>query len=136
MSKVKVFLICLAVIISIFASIVSLEMYTLERAVARGFFIDILDEMQDVGYLDQEIEAYYRAKMLQMGWESSSGDFFAGSWPRAESSRARKERQEMVSLTMRMIPSPISRWIHFVREGSGEITFSSTRPSEYFDPGW
>lgn len=136
MIKLKVFMICLAVMISVFSAVVCLEIYTLERSVARGFFIDIFDDMQDIGYLDPQLEDYYRDKMIQMDWESVEGDFFQGTWPRSEVSRARKERQEFINLTLRIRPSRVSQWIHLFRDGSAEFFFTGTRPSEYFAPGW
>jgi hypothetical protein len=110
-------------------------MYALERAIARGYFADVLDDMQDIGYLEPELAGYYRSKMRQLGWEESQ-DFFAGSWPTTEGQRAKKERNEMVSLSLMVRPSRVAQWINLFVEGDTVFSFTGSRPSEYFDPGW
>lgn len=136
MVKSNVFLICLGVIVALFSMIVCMELYALERAAARGIYTDVLDEMQDIGYLDDSLSEYYQGEMTSMGWESAQEDFFTGSWPRNEANRSRKERNELVSLTMTIRPSRLSQWIHFFMEGETLFRFTGSRPSEYFDPGW
>ncbi len=136
MIKLKVFLICLAVLLTVFSTIVCVEMYTLEQAIACGFYADILDDMQDIGYLDSQLEDYYREKMKQLHWEGDGGDIFAGTSPRTEAARARKERQETVTLSLRIRPSRVSQWLHLLAEGEAVFRFYGQRPSEYFSPGW
>ncbi|HZG16162.1 MAG TPA: hypothetical protein VE710_14255 [Candidatus Bathyarchaeia archaeon] len=136
MVKTKVFLLCLTVIVTIFSMIICMELYALERSVARGIYTDVLDEMQDIGYLHSSLADYYKGEMVSLGWEAAKEDFFAGSSPRDEIGRARKERNEMVSLTMTIRPSRLSQWIHYVIEGETDFHFAGSRPSEYFDPGW
>lgn len=135
MVKVKVFLICLPVMLVLFSVTAAFEMYAMERAIARGYFADLMDDMQDIGYLDQDLAEYYRSKMRQIGWEET-GNFFAGSWPMAEEQRAKKERNDMVSLTLTVRPSRVAQWIHLFVQGETVFSFSGSRPSEYFDPGW
>lgn len=136
MIKVKIFLICLSVMIVIFSVIVCMEMYAMERAVARGIYTDIADDMQDIGYLNEELASYYRGKMVEMGWQEVGGDFFGETWPRDEVHRARKERNELVSLTLTVRPTRLAQWIHLFVEGDEVFRFSGRRSSEYFDPGW
>jgi hypothetical protein len=136
MNKVKVFLICLSVLVVVFSMLVCMEIYALERAIARGFYTDILDDMQDIGFLENGLADYYRSKMEELGWEAVEGDFFLGTWPLSETLRARKENNELVSLTVRIRPSRVSQWIHLFREGDTVFQFSGSRPSEYFDPRW
>ena len=38
-------------------------MYAMERAIARGIYADILDDMQDIGYLEPSLADYYLEKM-------------------------------------------------------------------------
>lgn len=136
MIKVKVFLICLSVVIVVFSLIVCIETYTLERAIARGVYTEIADDMQDIGYLHVGLADYYRKKMLEVGWEEVDADFYKGSWPREETLRARKERNEMITLTLTIRPTRLSQWINFFLEGETVFRFSGRRASEYFDPGW
>lgn len=136
MTKVKVFLICLSVMIVIFSVIVCMEMYAMERAVARGIYSDIADDMQDIGYLNEQLASYYHDKMVEMGWQEVDSDFFAGTWPRNEAQRARKERNELISLKLTIRPTKLAQWIHLFVEGDEVFRFSGGRPSEYFDPGW
>jgi hypothetical protein len=135
MVKAKVFLICLCVIIFVFSGIASHEMYAMERAIARSMYEDIFDDMQDIGYLEQELADYYRGKMEQLGWDVTE-DVFAGSWPRTEAMRAKKEENQMVSLTLMVRPSRVAQWIHMFVEGDAVFSFSGIRPSEYFTPEW
>lgn len=127
---------CLPVILALFSMIVCVEMYTLERAIARSYFQDLLDDMQDIGYLDHQLSSYYRDKMNEIGWESIEGDFFVGSSPQDEALRARKERNEIIHLSMQIRPSKISEWMNLLFEGEPVFQFSGSRPSEYFSPGW
>ncbi|MGD8192475.1 hypothetical protein ACQCN2_21100 [Brevibacillus ginsengisoli] len=127
---------CLAVILAMFSMIVCIEMYTLERAIARSYFQDLLDDMQDIGYLDNQLANYYRDKMAEVGWEPIEGDFFVGSTPRDEVLRAHKEQNELIHLTMRIRPSKISEWMNLLFTGEPVFQFSGRRPSEYFSPGW
>ena len=135
MVKTKVFLLCLSVMLVLFSSIAAYEMYAMERAIARGYFADLLDDMQDIGYLESDLADYYRNEMRELGWEEG-GNFFAGSWPLAETQRARKENHEMVSLTLTVRPTRVAQWINLFVEGETVFTFTGSRPSEYFDPGW
>lgn len=136
MVKTKVFLLCLGVIVALFSMIVSMELFALERAIARGIYTDVLDDMQDIGYLDDGLADYYQRQMVSLGWETEQADFFAGSWPRDEVRRARKENNELVSLTVMIRPSRLSQWINYFIAGETVFRFSGSRPSEYFDPGW
>jgi hypothetical protein len=136
MLKLKIFLLCLSVIIAVFSMVICMEMYALERAMARGIFSDVLDDMQDIGYLHSGLAGYYREEMVEMGWVSVSEDFFTGSWPREETQRARKERNEQITLTLTVRPSRLSQWINQFVTGEAVFRFSASRPSEYFDPGW
>lgn len=102
---------------------------------ARAFYTDILDDMQDIGYLDDELAAYYLRKMGELGWLMGE-DVFAGSSPRSASERARKERQEEVTLVLTVYPSRVSQWLNRFAEGEVAFTFAGSRPSEYFDPEW
>ncbi|MGE5702718.1 MAG: hypothetical protein ACM32O_09335 [Clostridia bacterium] len=136
MSKLKVFLVCLSVMLFVFSAIACMETYSLERAIARGVYTDVIDDMQDIGYLDSQLAEYYRGKMHAWGWESEGGDYFVGSWPTSEAARARKERQEQVSLTLSIHPSKVSQWVNLLVEGRASFHFSGVRPSEYFDQGW
>jgi len=135
MVKLKMFLICLSVLLFTFSSVACVEMYALERAVARGIYQDVMDDMQDIGYLDENTQKYYQDKMLQLGW-NGDGDFFQGSWPQDISQRAQKERRENIVLVLRIRPSKISQWMNQLLIGEALFTFSGSRPSEYFDPGW
>lgn len=96
MVKTKVFLLCLGVIVALFSVIVCMELFALERAIARGIYTDVLDDMQDIGYLDDGLADYYQRQMVSLGWETEQADFFAGSWPRDEVRRARKENNEQL----------------------------------------
>lgn len=116
--------------------IACVEMYTLEQAIARNYYQDLLDDMQDIGYLDNQLSQYYSNKMTEIGWKSEDGDFFVGSWPREEALRAHKENNEHIYLTLRIRPSRISEWVHLLFEGEQVFQFSGSRPSEYFSPGW
>ncbi len=136
MIKLKVFLICLSVLLLVFAAITCMETYSLERAIARGFFSDMLDDMQDIGYLDNHLRDYYREKMQALGWESETGDFFAGTKPLVQGERARKERNETITFMLSVRPSRVSQWLHILTTGDSVFRFSGTRPSEYFDQGW
>lgn len=136
MIKLKVFLICLSVVLVMYSGIVCMEMYALERALARGFYSDILDDMQDIGYLDELLVLHYQNEMLAMGWESNEEDFFLGTYPREEAVRARKEHNETVTVTLTIRPSRISQWLHLFFYADTSFVFSGSRPSEYFDPGW
>lgn len=135
MVKAKVFLICLSVLIIVFSAVGAYQMYALERTIARAIYTDILDDMQDIGYLEPTLAEYYVGKMEELGWEVT-GDAFAGSWPRAEGERARKERQETVTLALTVQPSRVAQWMHLFLSGDVSFSFAGTRPSEYFDPGW
>lgn len=135
MVKLKVFLICLTVLILVFSAVGAFHLYAMERAMARSIYADLLDDMQDIGYLDPALEEYYLQEMDDMGWDVS-GDVFAGSWPRSEHERARKERQETVTLSVTVRPSIVSGWLHRFAEGEIAFSFAGSRPSEYFDPGW
>ncbi|MFM1655047.1 hypothetical protein ACI7RC_23575 [Brevibacillus sp. B_LB10_24] len=136
MLKLPVFLTCLSVIIFLFAAVVCVEMYTLERAIARGFYTDLLDDMQDIGYLDAELESYYKEKMNELEWEAAQGDYFAGTWPREESLRSRKQLHDLVHLSLGIRPTRLSQWMHYLFKGERVFTFTGSRPSEYFDPEW
>ncbi|WP_232699083.1 hypothetical protein [Brevibacillus daliensis] len=136
MNKLKVFLLCLVAILLLFSITACIQMYTMERALARGIFSDVLDDMKDIGYLDQELEKYYHDKMDQYGWKTINGDFFQGTWPRDANLRSHKERSELIHLTLRIQPSRISRWIHTFTKGEAEFIFSAKQPSEYFDSRW
>ena len=135
MVKLKVFLICLSVLIIVTSALGAYHLYAMERAIARGIYADILDDMQDIGYLELSLADYYLGKMEELGWDVS-GDVFAGSWPRVESARARKERQEEVMLAVTVIPSKVTQWLNRFVEGEASFSFAGSRPSEYFDPGW
>lgn len=135
MVKLKVFLICLSVLIIVTSALGAYHLYAMERAIARGIYADILDDMQDIGYLEPSLADYYLGKMGELGWDVS-GDVFAGSWPRVESARARKERQEEVMLAVTVIPSKVTQWLNRFVEGDASFSFAGSRPSEYFDPGW
>lgn len=136
MIKLKVFLFGLSVLVPILAIIVGIEIYSMERALARGIFHDVMDEMQNDGYLDQSTSFYYGAQMDELGWHSVGTDYFQGTYPRNESNRARKELQQNVRLVISIRPSVVTRWVHFLKEGEGTFTFSSVRPSEYYHPEW
>ncbi|GAA4721399.1 hypothetical protein [Brevibacillus fulvus] len=136
MIKLQVFLVCLAVIVFVFSMIVCMEMYALERAIARSIYTDLADDMQDIGYLDPELADYYQARMYELGWGEQPGGFFGGTWPLDEANRARKEKNETVTIAMTVRPSIISQWINQYFQGETEFRFSGTRPSEYFAPGW
>lgn len=135
MVKAKVFLVCIAVLLLVFSGIGAYHMYALERSIARAIYTDILDDMQDIGYLEPSLSAYYLQKMEELGWDVS-GDVFAGSGPRSLSERARKERNEEVTLVVSIYPSRVAQWMN--RFVAGEVIFSiaGSRPSEYFDPEW
>lgn len=135
MVKLKVFLICLSVLIIVTSALGAYHLYAMERAIARGIYADILDDMQDIGYLEPSLADYYLGKMGELGWDVS-GDVFAGSWPRVENARARKERQEEVMLAVTIIPSKVTQWLNRFVEGDASFSFAGSRPSEYFDPGW
>lgn len=135
MVKLKVFIISLAVMLAILSALGAYHMYAMERAIARSIYADMLDDMQDIGYLDPALAAYYSQEMAELGWDVS-GDVFAGSGPRAENQRARKERQEAVTLAITVTPSKVAQWLNRFVEGEVAFTFIGTRPSEYFDPGW
>jgi hypothetical protein len=135
MVKVKVFIVCITVLIFVFSAIAAYQLYALERSIARSFYTDILDDMQDIGYLDPELAAYYLREMEELGW-SVTEDVFAGSSPRNASERARKERQENVTLVVTVYPSRVAQWLHRFLEGEVAFTFAGSRPSEYFDPEW
>lgn len=136
MNKLLVFLVCLGVMITVFSLIVCLEIYSLERAIARGFYSDILDDMQDLGYLDSRLEQYYTDKLNSFGWQAVAGDYFTGSAPRTEVFRAKKERNEHVRLVLRIRPSQVSQWLQYFQEGERDFLFTGSRPSEYFSPEW
>ncbi|EMT51135.1 hypothetical protein I532_19502 [Brevibacillus borstelensis AK1] len=135
MLKLKVFLICLAVMLILFSAIGAYEMYAMERAIARSIYADAFDDMQDIGYLEPQLADYYVQRMRDLGWDVS-GDAFSGSHPRMEGIRARKERNEMVTLSLSVYPSRLSQWMNRFVEGEKAFTFTGSRPSEYFDPGW
>lgn len=136
MIKLKVFLVCLSVMLFVFSAIACMETYSLERTLARGVYTDLMDDMQDIGYLDSQLAAYYREKMNGWGWTGVEGDFYAGSYPVTEAARARKERKEDVSLKLSIHPSKLSQWMNLLVEGDSTFHFSGLRPSEYFDQGW
>ncbi|WP_411503034.1 hypothetical protein [Brevibacillus centrosporus] len=135
MVKLKVFIISLAVMLAILSALGAYHMYAMERAIARSIYADMLDDMQDIGYLDPALAEYYSQEMAELGWDVS-GDVFAGSGPRTENQRARKERQEAVTLAITVTPSKVAQWLNRFVEGEVAFTFIGTRPSEYFDPGW
>lgn len=135
MVKAKVFLICLLVLLLVTSALGAYHLYAMERAIARGIYADLLDDMQDIGYLEPTLADYYLLKMKELGWEVT-GDAFAGSWPRTESERARKERQEAITLSVTIQPSKVTQWLHKFVEGDTFFSFTGSRPSEYFDPGW
>lgn len=135
MVKVKVFLICLSVLIIVTSALGAYHMYAMERAIARSIYADILDDMQDIGYLEPSLAEYYVEKMEELGWNVSV-DVFAGSWPLVENERARKERQESVTLTLKVTPSRVAQWLHRFVEGEISFSFAGSRPSEYFDSRW
>jgi hypothetical protein len=135
MVKLKVFLVCITLLIVVFSAVGAYQLYALERAIARSYFADIMDDMQDIGYLDPALAAYYLREMEQLGWDVT-GDVFAGSSPRHASQRARKERREEVTLVMTVYPSRIAQWLNRIVQGEMAFTFSGSRPSEYFDPEW
>lgn len=110
-------------------------MYAMERAIARSIYADLLDDMQDIGYLDSALAQYYIQEMTELGWDVT-GDVFAGTNPRTENERARKERQDKVTLAINIRPSHVAQWLHRFVEGEVSFTFVGSRPSEYFDPGW
>lgn len=136
MTKLKVFLICLSVMLFVFSAIACIETYSLERSLARGVYTDLMDDMQDIGYLDSKLAAYYRERMNGLGWEGAEGDFFASSYPVTESARAHKERNENVSLSLSIHPSKLSQWMNLLVEGDSTFQFVGIRPSEYFDQRW
>ncbi|HZG82823.1 MAG TPA: hypothetical protein VEZ13_18870 [Brevibacillus sp.] len=135
MVKAKVFLISFTVLLLIFSGIGAYHMYAMERSVARAIYADVLDDMQDIGYLEPDLAAYYVQKMEELGWDVS-GDVFEGSRPRSPGERARKERQEEVTLVLRIHPSRLSQWMHRFVQGEILFSFAGSRPSEYFDPEW
>ncbi|USG65989.1 hypothetical protein NDK47_01120 [Brevibacillus ruminantium] len=135
MLKTKVFFICLSVMLILFSAIAAYEMYAMERAIARSIYADAFDDMQDIGYLEPLLADYYLQKMGDLGWDVSL-DVFSGSVPRTEGLRARKERDEMVTLTLTVRPSRLSQWMHLFVKGETSFHFTGSRPSEYFDPGW
>ena len=135
MVKLKVFLVCIALLIFVFSAMGAYQMYALERAIARSYFADIMDDMQDIGYLDPALAAYYLQEMEELGWDVT-GDAFAGSSPLSASQRARKERQEEVTLVLTVYPSRIAQWLNRFVQGEIAFMFSGSRPSEYFDPEW
>lgn len=136
MIKLKVFLLCLTVIFTVFSMVVCIEMVTLERAFARGVYQDIMDDMQDIGYLDGQLASYYANKMSELGWVGENGDFYTGTWPREVASRSYKERNELVSLTLTIRPSRITQWAQLLFGDEPVFRFNGRRPSEYFDSGW
>ncbi|UFJ40597.1 hypothetical protein LOK74_21675 [Brevibacillus humidisoli] len=136
MNKLTVFIICLGVLITIFSMIVCIEIYSLERAMARGFYSDILDDMQDIGYLDSRLEQYYTAKLDSFGWQPLDADYFTGTLPRTATARAKKEQNQHVLLVVRIRPSQVSQWLHYFQEGERDFLFTGSRPSEYFSPEW
>lgn len=136
MLKLKTFLICLSVIVVLFSMVMCSEMYALEQAMARGIYTDIMDDMQDIGYLDSQLAGYYEAEMRELGWEAEADGFFAGSEPLLESERARKERHDQVRLTLTIRPTKLTQWINLFTRGDPLFHFTASRPSEYFDPGW
>lgn len=136
MTKLKVFLLCLAVIFTVFSMIVCIEMVTLERAIARGVYQDIMDDMQDIGYLDSQLASYYENEMSELGWEGMNGDFFAGTWPREVAARSNKEKNGQVILSLTIRPTRISQWVQLLLEGEPVFRFRGSRPSEYFDSAW
>lgn len=136
MIKLKVFLICLGVMLIVFSGITCMEVYSLERTMARSIYTDLMDDMQDIGYLDDQLAGYYRTKMSELGWVPPHGDFFTGSWPLDVNFRAHKEQQELVSLQLSIRPSLLTQWMHLLVEGEPTFQFSGRRPSEYFDQGW
>ncbi|KQL47054.1 hypothetical protein AN963_19635 [Brevibacillus choshinensis] len=135
MVKAKVFIICLTVLILVLSAIGAYHMYAMERAIARSIYADLLDDMQDIGYLDSALAEYYLQEMAELGWDVT-GDVFAGTSPRTENERARKERQETVTLAINIRPSHVAQWLHRFVEGEVSFMFVGSRPSEYFDPGW
>jgi hypothetical protein len=135
MVKAKVFLICITVLLLVFSAIGAYHMYALERSIARAIYTDILDDMQDIGYLEPDLATYYLQKMEELGWDVS-GDVFAGSGPRTAGERAKKERREEVTLMVRVYPSRVAQWMHRFVVGEIAFSFAGSRPSEYFDPEW
>lgn len=135
MVKAKVFLICLLVLLLVTSALGAYHLYAMERAIARGIYADILDDMQDIGYLEPALANYYLHKMNELGWDVTK-DVFAGSWPRVEGERARKERQEAITLSVTIEPSKVTQWLNKFVEGDASFSFTGSRPSEYFDPGW
>ncbi|MGN7472141.1 hypothetical protein [Brevibacillus sp. SAFN-007a] len=135
MVKAKVFLVCLIVLLFVISGVGAYHLYAMERAIARGIYADILDDMQDIGYLDPALAEYYTQKMDDLGWDVTA-DIFAGSWPRTINERARKEQNESVTLTVTVRPSNVAKWLNAFVEGDAAFSFTGSRPSEYFDPGW
>ncbi|EJL39952.1 hypothetical protein BAG01nite_45990 [Brevibacillus agri] len=135
MVKAKVFLVCLMVLLFVISGVGAYHLYAMERAIARGIYADILDDMQDIGYLDPALAEYYTKKMAELGWDVTA-DVFAGSWPRTMGERARKEQKESVTLTVTVTPSNVAKWLNAFVEGDTAFSFTGSRPSEYFDPGW
>lgn len=135
MVKAKVFLVCLIVLLFVISGVGAYHLYAMERAIARGIYADILDDMQDIGYLDPVLAEYYTQKMDDLGWDVTA-DIFAGSWPRTINERARKEQNESVTLTVTVRPSNVAKWLNAFVEGDAAFSFTGSRPSEYFDPGW
>lgn len=135
MVKAKVFLICLIVLLLVTSALGAYHLYAMERAIARGIYADLLDDMQDIGYLEPALANYYTLKMNQLGWDVTE-DVFAGSWPRTVGERARKERQESITVKVTIQPSRVTQWLNKYAEGDTSFVFTGSRPSEYFDPGW
>jgi hypothetical protein len=135
MVKAKVFLVCMITLLFVISGVGAYHLYAMERAIARSIYADVLDDMQDIGYLNQALTDYYTNKMARLGWDVST-DVFAGSWPRGEGERARKERKESVTLAMKVTPSNVAKWLNAFVEGDTAFSFTGSRPSEYFDPGW
>jgi|GEM_PF-647252 len=136
MLKLKIFFACLTVLFFLFSMVVCVEVYTMERAFARGVFTDLLDEMQDKGYLDDQLALYYATKMTELGWQQVEQDFYRGTWPREEVQRAKKELHQSVFLSLHVRPSRVSQWFHLFLSGETVFRLTGSRPSEYFDPGW
>lgn len=136
MIKVKLFLFCLLAIFLLFSMTASLELISVEHALARSIFSDVLDDMRDIGYLDRDVERYYSEKMNQLGWEAVDGDYFQGSFPRQMNQRVLKEKQQFIELHLQIRPSRVTRLLKKYTRDGYPFAFHSRQPSEYFDVRW
>ncbi|TPG70393.1 hypothetical protein EEL31_19100 [Brevibacillus laterosporus] len=136
MIKLKLFLFCLLAIFLLFSMTASLELFSIEHALARSIFSDVMDDMRDIGYLDRDVERYYSEKMNQLGWEAVDGDYFQGSFPRQMNQRVSKEKQQFIELHLQIRPSRVARLLNKYTRDDYSFAFYSRQPSEYFDVRW